>query len=136
MADINRMILLGRLGADPILRTTKNGTPVTTFSLATEVWLKGKNETETTWHRIVTWGKPAKKCNDELKKGMSVFLEGRMRVRKWETTEGQVNYMHEIHVENMKFLHERTKDRSQSALDLTELEMEETNEDVMEQVTH
>lgn len=76
MRDINRVMLLGRLGNDPILRFTKNGTPVSQFSLATETWHRSRNESETTWHRIVTWGKPAEKVNEELKKGMAVFLEG------------------------------------------------------------
>jgi single-strand DNA-binding protein len=63
-------MLLGRLGTDPILRFTKTGTPVSQFSLATETWHRSRNESETTWHRIVTWGKPAEKVHEELKKGM------------------------------------------------------------------
>ncbi|MBC7396758.1 MAG: single-stranded DNA-binding protein [Bdellovibrionales bacterium] len=109
MRDINRVMLLGRLGTDPVLRFTKNGTAVANFSLATEVYNKAKNESETTWHRIVTWGKPAEKVNDELKKGMSVFLEGGMRVRKYQDDEGEVHYIHEVHVDNVKFLHKFAK---------------------------
>ena len=109
MRDINRVMLLGRLGTDPVLRFTKNGTAVSNFSLATEVYNKTKNESETTWHRIVTWGKPAEKVNEELKKGMSVFLEGGMRVRKYQDDEGEVHYIHEVHVDKVNFLHKKAK---------------------------
>ena len=127
MADINRTMLLGRLGADPILRATKTGIPVATFSLATEVYLKSKNESETTWHRVVTWGKPAQKVSEELKKGMSVFVEGRMRVRKFENKEGVTNYMHEVHVDNVKFLHKKISVQSTVSQGL---ELEETLEEM------
>ncbi|MBU6153222.1 MAG: single-stranded DNA-binding protein [Bdellovibrionales bacterium] len=109
MRDINRVMLLGRLGNDPILRFTKNGTPVSQFSLATETWHRSRNESETTWHRIVTWGKPAEKVNEELKKGMAVFLEGGIRVRKYEDQEGEIHYIHEIHADRVNFLHKKTK---------------------------
>ncbi len=109
MRDINRVMLLGRLGNDPILRFTKNGTPVSQFSLATETWHRSRNESETTWHRIVTWGKPAEKVNEELKKGMAVFLEGGIRVRKYEDQEGEMHYIHEIHADRVNFLHKKSK---------------------------
>ena len=109
MKDINRIMLLGRLGTDPVLRFTKNGTAVGQFSLATESFSKTKNEGETTWHRVVTWGKTAEQANQELKKGMSVFLEGGVRVRKYQDEEGEVHYIHEIHVDRLNFLHKKTK---------------------------
>jgi single-strand DNA-binding protein len=110
MRDINRVMLLGRLGNDPILRFTKNGTPVSQFSLATETWHRSRNESETTWHRIVTWGKPAEKVNEELKKGMAVFLEGGIRIRKYEDQEGELHYIHEIHADRVNFLHRKSKE--------------------------
>ena len=109
MRDINRTLLLGRLGMDPVLRFTKNGTPVANFNLATEHYNKSKNESETTWHRVVTWGKPAKKVSEELKKGMPVFVEGGMRVRKYQDDEGEVHYIHEVHVDKVNFLHTKSK---------------------------
>jgi single-strand DNA-binding protein len=109
MRDINRVMLLGRLGNDPILRFTKNGTPVSQFSLATETWHRSRNESETIWHRIVTWGKPAEKVNEELKKGMAVFLEGGIRVRKYEDQEGEMHYIHEVHADRVNFLHKKSK---------------------------
>ena len=129
MADINRMVLMGRLGADPVLRQTKNGIPVATFHLATESYVKSRNETETTWHRIVTWGKPAQRCSEELKKGMPLFLEGKMKVRKWETHDGQVSYFHEVHVENLKFLHRKAREESIE-------QTEETSDDVLDQLVN
>ncbi len=107
--DINRIMLLGRLGVDPVLRFTKNGTPVANFSLATESYNKTKNEAETTWHRIVTWGKPAERVSEELKKGMSVFLEGGMKIRKYQDDEGEIHYIHEVHVDKVNFLHRKSK---------------------------
>jgi single-strand DNA-binding protein len=102
-------MLLGRLGADPVLRHTKNGTAVSQFSVATESWQKSKNETETTWHRVVAWGKSAEKVSEELKKGMPVLLEGGIRVRKYQDDEGEVHYSHEIHADRVNFLHPRAK---------------------------
>ena len=109
MRDINRILLLGRLGTDPVLRFTKNGTPVGQFSLATESFSKTKNEGETTWHRVVTWGKTAEQANQELKKGVSVFLEGGLRVRKYQDEEGEMHYIHEVHVDRLHFLHKKAK---------------------------
>jgi single-strand DNA-binding protein len=102
-------MLLGRLGTDPVLRQTKNGTPVANFSLATEVYNRTKNEGETTWHRVVTWGKPAELVHTELKKGMAVFVEGGIRVRKFQDDEGEFHYIHEIHVDRVNFLHSKKK---------------------------
>ena len=109
MRDINRVMLLGRIGNDPVVRQTKTGIPVANFSLATEFWNRTKNEGETTWHRIVTWGKPAEKVNEELKKGMAVFLEGGIRIRKYEDQEGELHYIHEIHADRVNFLHKKQK---------------------------
>ena len=104
MRDINRALLLGRLGMDPILRISKSGTPFTSFNLATEAYIKSKNESETTWHRIVVWGQQAQWCSEGLKKGMPVFIEGRLKVRKYEA-DGTVNYMHEVHADKVNSLH-------------------------------
>lgn len=129
MRDINRSMLLGRLGADPVLRVSKNGIPFTSFSLATEMYIKARNESETTWHRIVVWGKQAQWCAEDLKKGMPVFVEGKMRVRKYEDDEGKVNYLHEVHVDKVNFLH-RKANATQN--DVEKLETEE----VVEELNH
>ena len=125
MRDINRVMLLGRLGADPILRFTKNGTPVTQFSLATEVFHRTKNESETTWHRIVTWGKSAETVSEELKKGMAVFLEGGIRVRKYQDEEGEFHYIHEVHADRVNFLHRKSKEKTEEAKVTEEAPLEE-----------
>ena len=107
MRDINRVLLKGRLGCEPTLRQTKNGIAVASFTMATETFLKTKNESETTWHRIVVWGRPAIKCGNDLKKGMTVFIEGKFRTRKWEDEKGVANYMHEVHTDRITFVDSR-----------------------------
>jgi len=97
MMNLNKAHLMGRLGNDPVMRTTQKGTKVTTFSLATQDFIKTKNESETTWHRIVLWGQSAEFCSKYLKKGDAVYVDGTMKVRKFEGEDGKVNYMHEIH---------------------------------------
>jgi len=95
--NLNKVHLMGRLGVDPVMRTTQTGTKVTTFSLATQDFIKTKNENETTWHRVVLWGQSAEFCNKYLKKGDAVYVDGTMKVRKFQTQDGKTNYMHEIH---------------------------------------
>jgi single-strand DNA-binding protein len=123
MRDINRTMLLGRLGMDPVLRVSKNGIPFTSFNLATEMYIKSKNESETTWHRVVVWGKQAQWCAEDLKKGMPVFVEGRMKVRKYENDEGVVNYMHEVHVDKVNFLHRKASLQRADDIETVEAEM-------------
>jgi single-strand DNA-binding protein len=109
MRDINRVILMGRLGTDPVLKQTKNGISVCQFSLATEVYSKVREEAETTWHRVVVWGKTAEQAGAELKRGMGVFIEGGIRVRKYQDDEGETHYIHEVHADRVTFLHRRPK---------------------------
>ena len=97
MMNLNKVHLMGRLGNDPIMRMTQKGTKVTTFSLATQDFIKTKNENETTWHRIVVWGRTAEFCAKYLKKGAAIYVDGTMKVRKFEGDDGKMNYMHEIH---------------------------------------
>jgi single-strand DNA-binding protein len=97
MVNLNKAHLMGRMGNDPVMRTTQKGTKVTTFSLATQDFVKTKNENETTWHRIVLWGQAAEFTSKYLKKGDAVYVDGTMKVRKFESEDGKVNYMHEIH---------------------------------------
>lgn len=125
MMDINQTILLGRLGADPVLRVTKGGTPVASFTLATQSYQKNTEESETTWHRVVAWGRPAELCGVELKKGMPLFVEGKMKVRKFENAKGEPQYMHEVHASRIRFLHARSKVKI--ATELESLATEELN---------
>lgn len=95
--NMNKAHLMGRLGNDPVTRITQKGTKVVTFSLATQDFIKSKNENETTWHRIVLWGQAADFCSKYIKKGDAVYVDGTMKVRKFESEDGKMNYMHEIH---------------------------------------
>ncbi|MBS1959580.1 MAG: single-stranded DNA-binding protein [Bdellovibrionales bacterium] len=126
MRDINKVILMGRLGVDPILRTTQNGTSVANFSLATENPLskdKDKQESDTTWHRIVVWGKPAEWCQQQLQKGMPLLIEGRIRSNKYEDDQGKTRYTTEIHTDQVHFIHARRKN---SESDISAVEAEES----------
>jgi len=107
MSGVNKVIIVGRLGTDPEVRYTNNGTAVTNFSVATsENWSdkEGNKQERTEWHRIVVWGKMGEICSQYLKKGRQVFLEGRIQTRSWEDKEGQKRYTTEIVAQNVQFL--------------------------------
>ena len=107
MASVNKVILIGNLGADPELRYTPSGTAVANFSLATkESWTSkdgGKGE-RTEWHRIVAWGRLAEICGEYLHKGRLVYVEGRIQTRAWEDREGNKRYTTEIVAQTMQML--------------------------------
>jgi single-strand DNA-binding protein len=104
---INKVTLVGRLGRDPEMHYTPQGTTVTTFPLATERSWKdesGADHTETTWHSIVTRDKLAEICNTQLTKGQMVYLEGRLHNRAWEDERQIQHYSTEVIAEEVKFL--------------------------------
>jgi len=91
MAGINKVILIGRLGADPEIRYTNAGAAVANFSLATSTnWVNkdGEREERTEWHRIVAFGRLGEICGEYLNKGKQVYIEGRLQTRSWEDKEG------------------------------------------------
>lgn len=99
MKGLNKVMLIGNLGADPEMRFAPGGKAVTSFSLATSRKFKGDNDAlqeETTWHRIVTWEKLAEACNQSLHKGSPVFVEGRISNRTWEDDAGVKRYTSEV----------------------------------------
>lgn len=110
MKDINKVILVGRIGADPVQRETKNGTAVVHFPLATTRRIQqgpenGESLTEETqWHRIVAWGKQGENCAQFLKKGASVYVEGSIRSHKYDGKDGAQRIAFEVHAENVSFL--------------------------------
>ena len=107
---INKAILIGRLGKDPEVRYTPDGTMVTNFNLATDEQWKDKNGEKvqkTEWHRIVTFGKLAEICGNYLVKGKMVFIEGRIQTRAWEDKDGVKRYTTEIVAHDMKMLDSR-----------------------------
>lgn len=110
---LNKVQLIGRLGTDPDYRCTKSsGTPVATFSLATSERRKEKDgevKEFTEWHNIVTWKTLAETCHNYLTKGKLVFIEGKIRLRKYQDKSGQDRYITEIVADQVKFL-EKVKD--------------------------
>ena len=85
--SINKVILIGNVGNLPEVRYTKEGNPVSTFSLATHE-LKREEQEHTEWHHIVAWGKVGEFVEEYIKKGQLVCVEGRLRTRKWTSKEG------------------------------------------------
>lgn len=107
MAGVNRVILLGRLGADPEIRFTSNGTAVANFRIATsERWKNqdGEKEERTEWHRIVAFGKLGEICGEYLTKGKQVYIEGRLQTRTWEDKSGNKRETTEIVATVMQML--------------------------------
>lgn len=107
MAGINKVILIGNLGKDPELRYTPNSKAVATFSLATtERWKdkEGQFQEKTEWHNIVAWGKQAEICKEYLKKGSSVYVEGRLQHRSYDDKDGNKKYITEIVARSVQML--------------------------------
>ena len=107
MSGVNKVILVGRLGADPELKTVTSGQSVARLNLATsEVWndKNGQKQERTEWHRVVVWGRQAENCAKHLAKGRQVFIEGRLQTRQWEDQQGQKRYTTEIVASNVQFL--------------------------------
>ncbi|QJA06441.1 single-stranded DNA-binding protein [Thermosulfurimonas marina] len=104
--SVNKVILIGRLGADPEIRYTADGQAVATFRVATnEVWVKnGERQEHTEWHRIVAFGRLAEICGEYLSKGRQVYIEGRIRTRSFEDREGQRRWVTEIVANDMRML--------------------------------
>ncbi len=104
---INKVILIGNLGADPEIRYTQSGTPVASFTVATtERWKDkdGQQQEQTEWHRIVAWRRLAEICGEYLNKGSRVYIEGKLQTRKWQDQNGNDRYTTEIVAREMKML--------------------------------
>ncbi|GAB3626596.1 Single-stranded DNA-binding protein [Pandoraea terrae] len=108
MASVNKVILVGNLGADPETRYMPSGDAVTNIRLATTDRYKDKASGEfkeaTEWHRVAFFGKLAEIAGEYLKKGSSVYVEGRLRTRKWQNQQGQDQYSTEIIADQMQML--------------------------------
>lgn len=100
--------IVGRLGADPELRHTKSNTAVCNFSVATDESYTNRHNDErvddTEWHRVVVWGKQGERCDQYLRKGSLVFVEGKYRSREWEDREGNKRKTWELVARLVKFL--------------------------------
>ncbi|MBI2312400.1 MAG: single-stranded DNA-binding protein [Betaproteobacteria bacterium] len=111
MASVNKVILIGNLGADPEVRYLPSGDAVTNIRIATTDTWKDKNgekQEHTEWHRIAFFGKLAEIAGEYLKKGSPVYVEGRIRTRKWQDKEGQDRYSTEIVADRMQLLGSRS----------------------------
>ena len=107
---LNRVELIGHLGADPETRYTPSGTPVANFRVATNHVYKtgeGEERTETEWTPIVAWRGLAEACNNYLRKGSRVFVAGRLKTRSWDDEAGQTHYRTEVQAEQVIFLDSR-----------------------------
>ena len=111
MASVNKVILIGNLGRDPEVRYTPNGNAVCNVTLATTRTWKGKEsgekQEETEWHRIVFYDRLAEIAGEYLKKGRSIYVEGRLKTRKWTDKEGKDNYTTEVIAQEMNMLGSR-----------------------------
>lgn len=106
MASINKAIIIGSLGRDPETRYSPSGDAITTFSVATsETWKdkEGVKQEKTEWHNVVAYRKLAEICGEYLKKGSSVYLEGKIATRQWEK-DGVKRYATEIIIDTMQML--------------------------------
>jgi single-strand DNA-binding protein len=108
---INKVILVGRLGKDPEIRSTPSGTSVAKFTVATDERFtdrNGEKQERTEWHNIVAWGKLGEICGQYLRKGKLVYIEGSIRTDSWDDKEsGQKRYRTEIIANTMKMLDRR-----------------------------
>ena len=124
MASVNKVIIVGNLGADPETRYLPSGEAVTNIRVATTDRWKDKQSGEmkeaTEWHRIAFFGRLAEVAGEYLKKGSQVYVEGALRTRKWQDKEGQDRYSTEIRADVMQMLGRREgggEPRSQPAMD-------------------
>jgi len=108
MASVNKVILIGNLGRDPEVRYTPSGAAVCNLNLATtRNWKNresGERQEETEWHRVVLYDRQAEIAGEYLKKGRPVYIEGRLKTRKWQDKDGKDNYTTEIVCETMQLL--------------------------------
>lgn len=121
MSGVNKVIIIGRLGADPEVKAIGQGNTVARLNIATsENWMgkDGQKQERTEWHRVVVWGKLAEICGKHLSKGRQVYVEGRLQTRQWEDQQGQKKYTTEIVANTVQFLGsagERSADNNKSS---------------------
>lgn len=107
MASVNKVILVGNLGRDPEVRYSANGAAICNLSIATTYNSRdqaGERREETEWHRVVMFNRLAEIAGEYLRKGRPVYIEGRLRTRKWQGQDGQDRYTTEIIADQMQML--------------------------------
>ena len=114
---MNKAILVGALGGDPEIRYMTNGTAAVNFSMATSEMWKDKNtgtqQEKTEWHRVVAFGKLAEIIGQNLQKGAKVYVEGKIKTRKWQDASGQDRYTTEVVASDVSFLSAKSDGQSQ-----------------------
>jgi single-strand DNA-binding protein len=126
---LNKVMVIGNLGRDPEMRYLPSGHPVTEFSVAsTRRWKAsdGSPREETEWFHVVAWDRLAELCNEWLRQGRRVYVEGRLRTRSWETPDGQKRYRTEIIATDVIMLDQRDRE----AEPVGEAELPEPDEDI------
>lgn len=107
MANVNKVLLIGHLGNDPDYKMLESGSSVCSFSIATSekyVDKNGDKVEKTEWHNVVAWGKLANLCNQYIKKGSQVYVEGKLQTRKWTDKDGNTRYTTEVIANTVNFL--------------------------------
>ncbi len=107
MAGLNKVMVIGNLGADPEMRYTADGNALTSFRVAASRNYStpdGERREETEWFSVVAWRKLAEQCSQFLQKGRRVYVEGRLRTRSWDTPDGQKRYRTEVIADRVLFL--------------------------------
>ena len=108
MAGVNKVILIGRLGRDPEIRYTPDGTAVANFTIATSrEWNDrntGEKKEQTEWHRVVAFRRLAEICGEYLSKGRQIYIEGYLQTREWDDKDGNKRYTTEIVASQMQML--------------------------------
>ena len=107
---LNKVMIIGRLGRDPELRYTQSGSPVASLRIATDESYTdkdGQRVDRTEWHSVVVFQRSAENCNQYLRKGSLVYIEGKLTTRKWQDQNGQDRYTTEIRADRVQFLDRR-----------------------------
>jgi single-strand DNA-binding protein len=115
--DLNKVMIIGRLGVEPEMRYTSGGSAVTTFRVASGRRRKtpdGEFVDETEWFRVVAWNKLAEICNQYLTKGTRVYIEGRLQTRSWDGQDGQKHYSTEVVANDMIILDSKSRETESS----------------------
>jgi single-strand DNA-binding protein len=120
MVSLNKVMLIGNVGTDPEMRFIANGSPVTSFRVATNRFYttpEGERKQETDWFNVVAWNKLAEQCNQFLTKGQLVYVEGRLRTRTWEAPDGQKRNKTEVIASRVTFLDRQSQGGSEDKPD-------------------
>ena len=107
MSGLNKVMVIGNLGADPEMRYTADGTAMTSFRVAASrnyTGADGERREETEWFGVIAWRKLAELCSQYLQKGSKVYIEGRLKTRSWDTPEGEKKYRTEVVANEVVFL--------------------------------